>query len=369
MQSCSADKNTFAFDPISSTNRQPVDSDMPKLQIFCLVGITALLQAALLHAGQGLVIDTDGMLWDIDLTTGAYTNPRETFRSDCPSCSPFQFGGALELDSEGNLYGMNRNSLYLINADDGEVQPIGTLGTQEYFPGGLAWDDSTSTMFGSHIAIPNTNDVVRHLTEVNLNTGQATSVVGNLFHTPHMAGLSFDNSGNLFSLWLYYLGTNKALLRLDKTNGQVLQSISLSGESIDGTLAGMDFDPDTNTMYIAKRPSNFSSPASLYTVNLDTGFLSLVGTYDEPIRATSLVIFPDLNGDFNSDGLVNGADFLKWQRGESPNPLSASDLADWQANYGISASLVSSVNYVPEPSTVLLVAMATVFGFSTRRSL
>ncbi|MEM9659538.1 MAG: hypothetical protein AAF961_14355, partial [Planctomycetota bacterium] len=37
-----------------------------------------------------------------------------------------------------------------------------------------------------------------------------------------------------------------------------------------------------------------------------------------------------LLGDFNSDALVNGADFLVWQRGGSPNPLSASDLAEWE---------------------------------------
>jgi len=43
-------------------------------------------------------------------------------------------------------------------------------------------------------------------------------------------------------------------------------------------------------------------------------------------------------GDFNGDGIVDGLDFLKWQRGESPNPLSQSDLADWEANYGTSNS-------------------------------
>lgn len=39
-------------------------------------------------------------------------------------------------------------------------------------------------------------------------------------------------------------------------------------------------------------------------------------------------------GDFTGDGSVNGADFLAWQRGVSPNPSSTSDLNEWQANYG-----------------------------------
>jgi hypothetical protein len=42
----------------------------------------------------------------------------------------------------------------------------------------------------------------------------------------------------------------------------------------------------------------------------------------------------DHDGDHNNDGFVDGADFLKWQGGESRNPLSSSDLAEWQANFG-----------------------------------
>lgn len=66
-------------------------------------------------------------------------------------------------------------------------------------------------------------------------------------------------------------------------------------------------------------------------------------------------------GDFNSDGQVNGSDFLAWQRGESPNPSSASDLADWEANFGAAASLSANSIQVPEPATgiMLLIGMVT----------
>lgn len=65
-----------------------------------------------------------------------------------------------------------------------------------------------------------------------------------------------------------------------------------------------------------------------------------------------------LPGDFNGDGQVNGRDFLAWQRGQSPNSGSASDLADWRANYGTSGSLVAAVSaeVVAEPLTAALVA-------------
>jgi uncharacterized protein (TIGR03382 family) len=57
-------------------------------------------------------------------------------------------------------------------------------------------------------------------------------------------------------------------------------------------------------------------------------------------------------GDFDNDGDVDGRDFLVWQRGGSPNPLSPGDLSAWQTNYGTSPLV--ALNAVPEPATALL---------------
>ncbi len=62
-----------------------------------------------------------------------------------------------------------------------------------------------------------------------------------------------------------------------------------------------------------------------------------------------------LAGDFDEDGDVDGQDFMEWQRGNSPDPLSSGDLGDWQANYG--SPLVTASQTVPEPATWLLLAM------------
>jgi hypothetical protein len=62
-------------------------------------------------------------------------------------------------------------------------------------------------------------------------------------------------------------------------------------------------------------------------------------------------------GDFDSDGDVDGRDFLIWQRGGSPNPLSPGDLALWRSNYGV-GPLIGSVTAVPEPSGVMLALVA-----------
>jgi hypothetical protein len=63
---------------------------------------------------------------------------------------------------------------------------------------------------------------------------------------------------------------------------------------------------------------------------------------------------PGIPGDFDDDGDVDGRDFLAWQRGQSPSPLSAGDLAEWQAAYG-NSGLAAAVA-VPEPHCVALLA-------------
>ena len=67
------------------------------------------------------------------------------------------------------------------------------------------------------------------------------------------------------------------------------------------------------------------------------------------------------------DGDTDGADFLKWQRGEVSSPPSASDLVAWEANYGTGPPLSAVSAAVPEPSAVLLGMMASLIGISFRR--
>lgn len=71
-------------------------------------------------------------------------------------------------------------------------------------------------------------------------------------------------------------------------------------------------------------------------------------------------------GDFNSDGAVDGVDFLEWQRNQT-----VGDLADWQANFGGGASLqtvvtlapasLSSAAAVPEACSLSLIVLGACF--------
>ncbi|MBL9162007.1 MAG: hypothetical protein JNL18_04610 [Planctomycetaceae bacterium] len=52
-------------------------------------------------------------------------------------------------------------------------------------------------------------------------------------------------------------------------------------------------------------------------------------------------------GDFNQDGVVDGADFLAWQQ-----DTNIGSLEDWKANFGASAT--AAVGAVPEPTSAML---------------
>ena len=82
-------------------------------------------------------------------------------------------------------------------------------------------------------------------------------------------------------------------------------------------------------------------------------------------QALTLNVIGGLPGDFDFDGDVDGRVFLAGNGVNHRRPLSASDLADWQANYGV-GMLSSIVVAVPEPpSTGLLLSLIACFGASS----
>ncbi len=74
-------------------------------------------------------------------------------------------------------------------------------------------------------------------------------------------------------------------------------------------------------------------------------------------------LVPEQDGDFDSDGDVDGNDFLYWQR----NP-SIGNLGDWEANFGMVSEVVAQSTNVPEPSSIWLsiLGVATLYGARLR---
>ena len=88
-----------------------------------------------------------------------------------------------------------------------------------------------------------------------------------------------------------------------------------------------------------------NTPGEVFVLNKQDGVLRMLVPLSTP-------------GDFDEDGDVDGRDFLAWQRGESPDPLSAGDLEDWQTNYGTGG--LTATTAVPEPASLVLVGLALI---------
>jgi T5SS/PEP-CTERM-associated repeat protein len=116
---------------------------------------------------------------------------------------------------------------------------------------------------------------------------------------------------------------------------------------------------------------SFANVANGQRLTTSDGLGSFIVNYGpgSPFNPNHVVLSQFLvspSGDFDQDGDINGHDFLVWQRGGSPAPRSAGDLAAWRASYGAGgaalaqrASLLDASSLiVPEPSSLPLLALA-----------
>jgi endonuclease I len=174
-----------------------------------------------------------------------------------------------------------------------------------------------------------------------------------------------------------------------------------------GFTAGLDLDAismsgDTNAFTMDMAP--FSGATALaaggsrtFTATFDTALMgSFSTTYtlafsDEnlpgaaslgsmTLTLTGNVVAPTVDSaDFNSDGVVDGADFLAWQLGVGSQSatlgqgdangdtiVDGDDLAVWQAQFGPAG--VPATSAVPEPAAVMLNVLGPFFAASTRLS-
>jgi autotransporter-associated beta strand protein len=102
--------------------------------------------------------------------------------------------------------------------------------------------------------------------------------------------------------------------------------------------------------------ANVANGTRLTTSDGSGSFLVRYGA-GSPFPSNTIVLhsFLPTKADFNNNGPVDGNDFLVWQRGGSPNPLSAQDLARWKATYGVQLFVAA-----PEPSAAALALFAFV---------
>ena len=156
-------------------------------------------------------------------------------------------------------------------------------------------------------------------------------------------------------------------------------------DSIVGTVTGTEAWFDVTEYLEAVRSGNPLGGADYglaITSNTSDGWqIAFNGDNDTSIRprlvvvsAPSSIIAPGLAGDFNDDGTVDMADYTVWRNnlgssfslngngnetGASAGVVDANDYLVWKSNFGAtSGSGGSSLNAVPEPSTLALIALA-----------
>lgn len=101
----------------------------------------------------------------------------------------------------------------------------------------------------------------------------------------------------------------------------------------------------------------FTGAASALSTNNLTQYALTTGaaTFINNANTSFTLVAPEPeSADYDEDGDVDGNDFLKWQRGESPDPLSAGDLALWQEQYGTVPPLTANAVAIPEPAAMAL---------------
>lgn len=149
----------------------------------------------------------------------------------------------------------------------------------------------------------------------------------------------------------------------------------------------VEYDPADDSWTLFARddgPTGFSDPAiTTGYVNLGSVFdadhtsltMSHVGMFGSYTSngATDLYRYDNFAisvdspqpGDYNDDGIVDAADYVRWRDGLAPphSPLDSQDYQLWRQNFGAGAGSGAVANSVPEPATWAL-ALATLFCLS-----
>ncbi|WP_428303719.1 beta strand repeat-containing protein [Lacipirellula sp.] len=114
--------------------------------------------------------------------------------------------------------------------------------------------------------------------------------------------------------------------------------------------------------------SNYSEGAAVNLAGVSY-LLSYTGGSGNDVVLTLNTSTPTLNADFNDDNVVDGRDFLIWQRGfgapggliqgdaNGDNVVNDADLAVWKDQFG-QAAAQPAVGAVPEPASLALIASA-----------
>jgi len=255
--------------------------------------------------------------------------------SDNPLVDPAQGGILRETMDPGRL----ENAFYEVTAPDGRNLLIFSLAWDPQ-QAELDWADEVAGRpeFADHTAILLTHSYLG-------NNGQRNAMGNNMWNE------LVKTNGNFEMVFAgHAAGSNQLSTSLESTGdeGNVVQQMlfNTQGEANGGNgwLRVVEFLEDGTTVRVRT-----------YSPFLEQLQEDLNSTFTFQISQV-----PELPGDFDGDGDIDGADFLSWQRDTSVGSLS-----DWQANFGVSSTL-EAANAVPEPTSAAMLLLAAMFAGATR---
>ncbi|BBO35646.1 hypothetical protein PLANPX_5258 [Lacipirellula parvula] len=315
------------------------------------------------NGSTGTVVQTGGSVSTTDIVrigvgvggVGSYTISGGTFESATDGSGAFQLGrqggtGTLRIEGTGKV--THGAEFFVGNETNtggtGRLELIGSqaglqIGKLENAPGGAAgvneiirWaaDANGVTPMVVTGAGPTAASVqLQDPTEVTANTG---------------AGATLSGDGIALELNLSAFTSSGILKLIDNQTAEAVTGFFENGTSLDlyeegASILGTGYAGTVNISYIGGDGNDV--------------VLNLVGSIVN-------------NADFNSDGKVDGKDFLAWQRGFGVNSgatlaqgdangdgaVNAADLTVWKGQFGVPAQIAAAA--VPEPHSIALASAA-----------
>ncbi len=301
------------------------------------------------------------------------------------------------------------------NAGDATQEPIPVSGPGSTFDDAIAGNTQLAAYapgdnFGDGFEVPDHSDfsltdftieALIHRPDANCLPGAGNCTGVNLWHVAGQYNTRFDFGGSNDRSWKFQIlevtnnngiAGHPSLTLAEQGNGSANQEV-VSDFFLDNDkdwYVAVSFDlsnkTDGVTFYVkdlaSGDPMQIDKKSHSRTSLFDATGPFSVGRHITPsrpqqdgfvdeVRLSNVVLDPSallvpvvvgVDGDFDGDLDVDGADFLKWQRDSGD----AAELALWETNFGTTAAAAAAVT-VPEPASWVLICTMTLAAARWRR--